>query len=150
MQKILILLNLVVAIAGAGLVFYSHNMIKPAPTDQAAEAEALKKTALEGAHLTPVPIKKFVVNLHSRSSRLRYLDLEMNVLTFHNDQKELVKAREYVFKDVVIQIAAQLDPEELESVTGKMLLENRIKKQVNAKLGQPVVKQIFFSGFVVQ
>ncbi len=150
MQKILILLNLVVALGGAGLVFYSHNMIKPAPTDQAAEAEALKKTALEEAHLTPVPIKKFVVNLHSRSSRLRYLDLEMNVLTFHNDQKELVKGREYVFKDVVIEIASQLDPEELESVTGKMLLENRIKKQVNAKLGQPVVKQIFFSGFVVQ
>ena len=150
MQKILILINLVVALGGLGAVFYAHNMIKPEPTNQVAEAEALKKSALEEAHLTPVPIKKFVVNLHSRASRLRYLDLEMNVLTFHNDQKELIKGKEYIFKDVVIQIASQLEPDELESVTGKMLLENRIKKAVNAKLGQPVVKQIFFSGFVVQ
>lgn len=155
MQKILILLNLVVAIAAAGGVFYAHNMIKPVPTNQVEEAEALKKNALEGVHLTPVPIKKFVVNLHSKSSRLRYLDLEMNILSFHNDQKELIKGHEYIFKDVVIEIASQLNPEELESVTGKLLLENRIKKQVNAKfkaLGepQPVVKQIYFSGFVVQ
>jgi flagellar FliL protein len=155
MQKILIIINLVVALGGAGAVFYAHNMIKAAPTDQAAEADAMKKTALEETHLTPVPIKKFAVNLHSRGTRLRYLDIEMNILPFHSDQKELIKAREYVFKDVVIEIASQLDPEDLDSVTGKILLENRVKKQVNAKFrtlgeGQPVVKQIYFSGFVVQ
>lgn len=149
-QKILIILNLVIVLAGAGLVFYSHNMIKPEPTDQVAEAENLKKEALESSQIQPVPIKKFVVNLHSRSTRLRYLDVEMNVLPFHEDQKELIKANEYIFKDVVIEIASHLEPDELDSVTGKILLENKIKKQVNAKLGQPVVKQIYFSGFVVQ
>lgn len=155
MQKILIILNLVIALAGAGLVFYSHNMIKPTPTDQAAETESMKNSAMEDANLKPVPIKKFVVNLHSRSSRLRYLDLEMNVQTFHADQVDLIKNYEYIFKDIVIGIGSQLEPEELDSVTGKILLETRIKKAVNAKfkeLGatQPVVKQIFFSGFVVQ
>jgi flagellar FliL protein len=149
-QKILLLVNLVVVLAGAGLVYYSHNMLKPLPTDQAAEAESLKKEALDQTQLQPVPIKKFVVNLHSRSTRLRYLDLEMNVLTFHEDQKEMIRASEHIFKDVVIEIAAQLEPDQLDSVTGKILLENKIKKQVNAKLGQPVVKQIYFSGFVVQ
>lgn len=149
-QKVLILLNLVIALAGAGLVYYSHNMLKPEPTDQVAEAEAMKNEAIATTQIQPVPIKKFVVNLHSRSSRLRYLDLEMNILTFHEDQKELVKTNEHIFKDVVIEIAAHLEPNELDTVTGKILLENRIKKQVNAKLGQPVVKQIFFSGFVVQ
>ena len=149
-QKVLILLNLVIALAGAGLVFYSHNMIKPEPTNQVAEAEAMKNNAIANVQLQPVPIKKFVVNLHSRSSRLRYLDLEMNILTFHEDQKEIIKANEHIFKDIVIEIASHLEPDELDTVTGKILLENKIKKQVNAKLGQPVVKQIFFSGFVVQ
>lgn len=155
MQKILILLNLVVAIAAAGVVFYSHNILKPAPTDQAAEADAMKTDAASKSQLQPVPIKKFVVNLHSKASRLRYLDLEMNVLTFAEDQKEIIKAHEYIFKDIVIEIAAHLGPEDLDTMTGKILLENKIKKQANAKLsalsgGQPVVKQIFFSGFVVQ
>lgn len=151
LQKILILANLVVVLAGAGLVFYSHNMIKPEPTNQAAETEKLKAEAIAQTQVQPVPIKKFIVNLHSRSSRLRFLDIEMNVLTFNDEQKEIVKAHEYIFKDVVIEIASYLEPDDLDSVTGKILLENKIKKKVNEKLGEiPVIKQIYFSTFVVQ
>ena len=150
-QKILIILNLVIVLAGAGLVYYSHNMLKPAPTDQAAETEALKNEAIATSQIQPVPIKKFVVNLHSGGSRLRYLDIEMNILPFQEEQKEIIKANEHIIKDVVIEIASHMEPNDLDSVTGKILLENRIKKQVNAKLGSsPVVKQIYFSGFVVQ
>jgi flagellar FliL protein len=150
LQKILILVNLVVVVAGAGLVYYAHNMIKPESTNVATEVENLKAGALAQASVTAVPMKKFVVNLFSRSTRLRYLDLEMNIVPFYENQKELIKANEHLFKDVVIEVAAQLEPDELDSLSGKILLENKIKKQVNAKLGQPVVKQIFFSGFVVQ
>jgi flagellar protein FliL len=149
-QKILIIANLVIVLGGLGVVFYAHNVIKPVPTDQAAEAAALKTGALEQSMLQPVPIKKFVVNLHSPGTRLRYLDLEMNVLTFRETQKEQVKTNEHIFKDVVIEIASHLGPDDLDTVTGKIILESKIKKQVNARLGQPVVKQIFFSGFVVQ
>jgi len=151
LQKILIILNLVVVLAGAGLVFYSHNIIKPEATNQAAETQKLKDEAVAQTQIQAVPIKKFVVNLHSRNTRLRYLDIEMNVLTFTEEQKEIVKASEYIFKDVVVEIASHLDPDDLDSVTGKILLENKIKKKVNEKLGEPpVIKQIYFSGFVVQ
>lgn len=151
LQKILLIANLVVVLAGAGLVYYSHNMIKPEPTNQAAEADALKENAKEQAQVQAVPMKKFVVNLHSRGTRLRYLDVEMNILPFHNDQKELIKASEYIIKDVLIEVASHLAPDDLDTLSGKILLENKIKKQVNAKLGEtPVIKQIYFSGFVVQ
>lgn len=151
LQKILIIVNLVVVLAAAGVVFYSHNMIKPEPTNQAAEVEALKKEAQGMTQIQPVGIKKFVVNLHSKSSRLRYLDIEMNVLPFREDQKDIIKANEHIFKDVVIEIAAQYSPEDLDSLTGKILLEKKIKDRVNARLGEvPVVKQIYFSGYVVQ
>jgi len=151
LQKILITVNLVVVLAAAGVVFYSHNMIKPEPTNQAAEEAALKKEAEGLTQIQPVAMKKFVVNLHSKSSRLRYLDIEMNVLPFREDQKETIKANEHIFKDVVIEIASQYSPEDLDSLTGKILLEKKIKDRVNARLGEtPVVKQIFFSGYVVQ
>ncbi len=151
LQKILIIVNLAVVLAGAGLVFYSHNVIKPEATNQAAETQKLKDDAIAQTQVQAVPIKKFVVNLHSRNTRLRYLDIEMNVLTFTEEQKEIVKASEYIFKDVVVEIASHLEPDELDSVTGKILLENKIKKRVNEKLGEPpVIKQIYFSGFVVQ
>jgi flagellar FliL protein len=149
------LVNIVVVALGLGVIVYSHTMLKPKPTDTAAEAEALRRQAIDQSQIAPVPIKKFVVNLHSRASRLRYLDLEMNVLPFHDDQRELIKTHEHLFKDVVIEITSRMEPDELDTVTGKILLETKIKKQVNAKLlelgaGQPVVKQIYFSGFVVQ
>jgi len=150
-QKILIIVNLVVALGAAGIVFYAHNIIKPPPTDQAAEAEALKTEAVASTQIKPVQIKKFAVNLHSRSSRLRYLDIEMNVLTFEEGQKAIIKANEHLFKDTAIEVASYLNPDELDSVTGKMLFENKVKKQVNAKLGEtPAVKHIYFSVFVVQ
>lgn len=150
MQKILILVNLVVVVLGAGLVYYSHFMIKPERTNQKAEEENLKNEASEKSRIEPVAIKKFVVNLHSGTSRLRYLDLEMNVLTFHADQRELVKSAEHIFKDVVIDVASKMEPGDLDSVTGKIAFESRVKKAVNERLGQPVVKQIYFSSFVVQ
>jgi flagellar FliL protein len=150
MQKILIIVNLAVVLMGAGLVYYSHFMLKPEPTDQVAEEDALKKDASEKSRLEPVAIKKFVVNLHSASTRLRYLDLEMNVLTFHADQKELVKTHEHIFKDIVIGVAAHMSPSDVDSMTGKITFESRVKKAVNEKLGQPIVKQIYFSSFVVQ
>ncbi len=150
MQKILIIVNLVVVLLGAGLVYYSHFMLKPEATNQAAEEEKLKKEASEKSKIEPVAIKKFVVNLHSGSSRLRYLDLEMNVLTFHADQKELIKNSEHLLKDVVIQVSSQMDASDLDSMTGKLTFESRVKKMVNERLGQPVIKQIYFSTFVVQ
>ena len=150
MLKILIYLNLAIALIGTGVVFYSHNLIKPAPTDQIAEKVKLKEGLGQNTGLTPVPIKKFTVNLDSDANRLRFLSLEMNVLPFYEDQKAIISKNEFMIKDVVIELATKLAPEEVETVTGKMLFESRIKKQVNAKLGQPVIKQIFFSGFVIQ
>jgi flagellar FliL protein len=149
-QKILILLNLLVAFAGVGIVYYSHNIIKPPPTDQNAEAENLQLMALEKTQVKPFALKKFVVNLHSKGTRLRYLDVEMNILPFHADQTELVKSHEHLIKDILIEISSHLVPEELDTLSGKILLENKIKKQVNSKLGQPVIKQIYFSGFIIQ
>lgn len=150
MMKILMLANLVFVLLAAGVVIYSHTMIKPAPTDQVLEKEKLQKDAIQGAQLQPVPIKRFVVNLHSRATRLRYLDLEMNVLTFSEEQKQIIRSNEHIFKDAVVEIASRLSPEDLDTVTGKILLENKIKTRVNQKFGQPVVRQIYFSGFVVQ
>jgi len=150
LNKSLIIANFIIVLLGTGVVFYSHFIIKPASTDQAAEEEALKNS-VAAKQVKPVPIKKFVVNLHSKSTRLRYLDIEMNVLPFEENQKNIITQNEHLFKDTVIEIVSHLVPDDLDTVTGRILLENKIKKQMNSKLGNsPVVKQIYFSSFVVQ
>jgi len=157
MQKILILTNLAIALLGVGIVFYAHNVIKPPATDQLAESEKLKEEALKKNQLHTIPMKKIVVNLESKGTRLRYLDVEMNVVTFNEDEKEIIKTYEYLLKDSIIDVASFLAPEDLDSITGKMIFEKRLKDKINQKIRQinteitaPVIKQIYFSGFVIQ
>ena len=149
-DKILLGLNGLVALAAAGLVFYAHNNIKPVPTDQKAEEASLVQTAFEESQMKAYDFKAMVVNIYSEGSRLRYLDVELGVLPFKESDKALIKEREYVFKNALVTIAAGMTPDELSSVTGKILLESRLKKATNEALGAPVVKKIFFAKFVVQ
>lgn len=150
MLKILILINLVVAIAGFGIVFYSHTMIRPAPTDLAVETSKMRESLQGQSNIAPVALPRITVNLSSGANRLRFINLEMNMVPFFEDQRKTISDNEFLIKNVVIEIASALTPEEVETVTGKMLFESRVKRQVNTKLGQPVIKQIFFSKFVIQ
>jgi flagellar protein FliL len=149
-DKVLLGLNGLVALAAAGLVVYSHTSVKPLPTDQAAEEKSLEAGALAESQISPINFKKIVVNIHSAGTRLRFLELEMGVLPFAESQKDAIKSVEYLFQNALIEIAATMTPEELGAVTGKILLESRVKKKVNESLGAPLIRQIYFSKFIVQ
>lgn len=96
-------------------------------------------------------MKSFTVNLYSQTNRLRFLEVEMNIVPFESSQLTALKDAETVIKDSLIQIAAEMEPDDVGSVTGKILLENRLKKAVNDRIGgQPLIKQILFSRFVIQ
>lgn len=150
LDKILLGINGVVAIGAAALVFYSHNSIKPLPTNQPAEEKALQDTAASDNQVSPVAFKKLVVNLHAEGTRLRYLESEIALLPFSEAHKEGLKAAEYLLQDAMIDIAGKMTPDELSSMTGKILLEGRLKKRLNEKLGATIIKQIYFTKFVVQ
>lgn len=150
LDKILLGLNGLVALGAAGIVFYAHNNIKRPPTDQAAEEKTLQDEALLGAQTTPLMFKKMVVNIHSEGKRLRYLEVEMGVQPFKEADKESLKANEYRFQNALVEIANTMTPDDLSSVTGKILLEGRLKKRVNEALGVTLVKQIYFARFIVQ
>lgn len=150
MVKILLIANLVVMLGSAGLVFYSHKMIKRQPTDQDGELQAMLKEVTSTTQITPVKLKKLTINLYSMQTRLRYLDVELNILPFSENDKEMIKNKEDVIADTVIQIAGDMSPNELNSVSGKILLESRIREQVNQSLNKKLIKEIYFSRFVIQ
>ncbi|MBY0515765.1 MAG: flagellar basal body-associated FliL family protein [Bacteriovoracaceae bacterium] len=149
-DKILLGANGAVAILAAGLVFYAHNGIKRPPTDQKSEEASLIQTAELENQIKPFEIKKMIVNLYSEGSRLRYLDIDMGILPFKEGDLAVIKEREYLFKTKLIEIAGGMTPDDLTSITGKILLETRLKKATNEALGAPVVKKIYFAKFVVQ
>ncbi|MFY7993533.1 MAG: hypothetical protein ACOVP4_09600, partial [Bacteriovoracaceae bacterium] len=83
-DKILIALNAAVILAAAGLVAYSHTSIKREPTNQVQEAGKLIQEARDLTFIKPYSMKSFTVNLFSRTNKLRFLEVEMNIVPFES------------------------------------------------------------------
>lgn len=150
LDKAILGINGIGVILATALVVYSHSMIKKLPTDEAGEFSGMVKTSLEEFQKPTVEFKEQVINLYSREARLRYVNLIMNIETFDQSQMGIIEVRKPIIVDALIDISSNMSPNELNSVTGKLLLESRLKKAVNSKLNQPAVKKVYFSKFIVQ
>jgi len=81
---------------------------------------------------------------------MRWLEVEMHLVLFEAADLELMKANLPVVQDRIIDITSKMGPDELNSLSGKILLEDRLKREINKAMKQPVVKNIFFASFIVQ
>ncbi len=142
--------NGLVALLSVGLVAYSHLMIKPEPISDREEFQKLKRTAAESVQVRAVTFKKLTVNLYSRKTRLRYLDVEMNLLPFKESYREIFITHQPMISDIVIDVAGNMSPEELNSLAGRMVFESRIKEAVKTVFGASLIQDIFFTKFVIQ
>jgi flagellar protein FliL len=150
LDKILLGLNGIVVALAAALIVYSHTMIKPQAVNQNAEYTNLVRFATVENQKAPVVFKNTVVNLYSRESRLRFLDVEINVEVYQDGMQTQVQNIKPILFDTLIDIAGNTKPEDLNSVTGKILLESRLKTKVNELINKKLIKQIYFSKFIIQ
>ena len=149
-DKIILGVNGLVVAAALGLVYYSHNMIVPTPTDKKTQFTNLVSNGISDLKRSPVVFKEIVVNLYSRQRRLRFLNLTMNIEVYEDEHKDLIKNYKPFINDRLIDITGNMKPEEVNSVTGKILLESRLKEKINAAIGKKAIKKIYFSKFIVQ
>lgn len=141
-------------LAVIGLFYYTEKMYKRPPIDESLERQAFLK---EGNPKTlPVffKIDKMTVSLVPKDltgiQRMRYAELEIHLVLFKSEEAGIIKTYLSVVQDKIITVASKMGADELNSLTGKILLEDRLKKEINKSLGQPVVKSIFFSRYIVQ
>jgi flagellar basal body-associated protein FliL len=149
-SKIIIIVNLVGVFAGVGLFGYAMFGIKPAPLDPDQALTNLLENEAQATRITPVKIKKQTINIYSPSSRLRFLDIEMDILVFAEAYKAKITKNESIILDALVDIGGNMEASELSSVSGKMLLEARLRQAINQQLGEKIIKEIFFSHYVVQ
>lgn len=150
LDKIIFGINGLIVLAATGLVIYSHSILKPMPTDESKEFSGLVENSMLEFQKPQVQFPEMVINLYSREARLRFLNLKMTVETFEESQNSMVENAKPMIQDVLIDIASNMKPDELNSVTGRILLETRVKKKANSRLSKPAVKKIYFSKFIVQ
>lgn len=150
LDKILIGLNLATLLGGLGIFIYTTKIYKKPLPEDSIEFTGLQDEARKNTEVEPFKIEKLTINLYSQQSRLRFLDLEIFLLPFNNDFKKTLEKFKSVIIDMVIETCSDMSPEDLNSISGKILLESRIKKRINTYLGEQIVREIFFYSFVVQ
>ncbi len=149
-DTVILALMLIVSLSTAGLFIYTEKVYKrPLPSDQ-IEKERLLNDSSQYNALTITKLDKLIINLDSPTKRLRFLEVEVNFVTFKESGAKLITDNNAIVNDTIIRLAAEIGPEELNTISGKIIFENRIKRALNDFYRKPVIKEIFFSLFVVQ
>lgn len=153
-DTILVALTLLTTLGVLGLFYFTEKMYKKPPIDEVKEKEALMKQTDEKATPELFKLETMVFSLIPKDSqkvqRMRYLEIEVHLVLFEAEDKEMLKNNLPVVQDRIMEISSKMGPEELSTLSGKILLENRIKTEINQKLNKPVVKTIYFSRYIVQ
>ncbi len=150
LDKIILGLNGLIVTGAAALIIFAHTSIKKPNTERSKEFGNMIENSMFELQKPPVVMEEIVVNLYSRESRLRFLNTQMNLILFEEKDRETVLALKPHIFDALIDIAGNMKPKEVNSVTGRILLETRVKTRINSLVKRPIIKKILFSKFIVQ
>jgi flagellar FliL protein len=154
LNKILAIVCFVATISAAGIFLYSTLIYeKPLPNEK-DEKEALFYFAKKEVEVETYKMKNLKINLvHSRNSssrRLRFISVEPHLLPFKKEHKPVYEENIALITDTIIAITSAMSPNELNTISGKILLKSRIKKKINSKFSKPIIKEIYFPNYIVK
>ncbi len=153
-QKILVAVCLVFSLASTGIFVYTQVIFKKPVPDDAKEFEKMKadeKKPMAEA-VEPYRMKRMTVNIEQENGKdkMRFLNMELLMIPFKNDGAKVLEDNQAIVNDTIITISSKMDPNELNTISGKILLENRLRKTINERLNEEVVREILFQHFVIQ
>jgi len=144
-------LNLAVIGGGAYLV-YSSTMAWESPkiTEEALSAEM--SSTSEDARYAPYifTMDKFTVNLDGEPKRSIRLEISLQMLGKEGYEEIMSPDSRAIARDKIVRVLNDKNFNDLESIQGKLFLKDTIAMEVNSILKEGVVKDVFFSDFVVQ
>lgn len=148
----LIVLALTTAVTAAvlGVFVYTEMLFEKPPTEEKVEKEKLLLFAKKKVNNDNFKVDKVIINLTTEGSRLRFLEIEMFLVPFKVKYNDVFEQSKAYIVDAIIDVASNMMPEELNSVAGKIILQDRIRRRLNQYYEKDLVKEIFFSRFVVQ
>ncbi len=151
-DKILLGLNILI-IAGVGYVFYAQSKMEPY-TDTNAELNEFNQTAIAETKSPPYALPKMTINLLSPKTRLHYLDTEVHLVLMKENYRSDIDDKKHGYKhqiiSIIIETASALTPDQISTVSGKILLAERIKNNINIRVGKKIIQKVLFTRFVIQ
>ena len=142
-------INILGSGAGVGLVYYATLGIQQKTISEEEELKKLIQSEemeeLEIAFL--YTFDEFRVNLAEQN---RAIQVEISVEMLEEEGFMEIIDKKGLARDVVIESLSQKTYMDLASIHGKLLLKDEIISGINARLETGVVKNIFFSRFIIQ
>ncbi len=149
-DKIVIIINALGLFFALGVNVYTTFIAKrELPTDL-VEFMKLKEAMNSTTLVAPYKLEKILTNLYSERNKLKFIDMELHLVPFKQADEELFKKKTPEIYDSIIDVAMRMKKEEINTLSGKIIFEERVKKKINRFYGRAVVKNILFSKFVVQ
>ena len=148
-------LSILASLTAVGMFAYTWMDYQSSLLDE-KENKRLLMAESRNRLLLPLPssslftIKKLIINLPSRTTRLRFLNLTAHLVPHKEHAMEALERQQAPIKDLIIRVASTIEPDELNSISGRIILENRLKKGINALIGREAIREIYFSNFVIQ
>lgn len=118
--------------------------------DKEGVSESKSKNKTEQNKIT-VPLESFIVNLLGKS-RLgnRYLKVVMQLEITSEKDKDLINKHKPQLRDAILMFLSNQTFDDVKTVEGKLQLKQSLLSRINNILGQAIVKQVYFTEFVVQ
>lgn len=163
---IIVVLVLILVIGGVIFALMSGNHEAEAGSEGSVQKEASahdEKAPAEGEHAASggshgevstevgimFPLDLFTVNLLSESGR-RYLKIEMNLELEGEELALELETKKPVLRDVIIRILSGKSLEEVSTIKGKETLKEEILTDLNQRVKDGKIKNVYFTDFVVQ
>lgn len=150
LQIVFAVINLTVMGGGAYMVYASTmGWESPVITEESAQREL---ASTEETELAPMvyTMDKFTVNLTGEPKRTIRLEVNLQMLGKDGFEEVMEPENRAKARDKIVRILNDEGFSDLESIQGKLFLKDKIAMEVNGILHKGVVKDVFFSDFVVQ
>lgn len=150
LDKIIYGINIIGLVLGSGVVFYKDFIFEKPYPDEFLEYQKMVETLKSDTKEKSFKFDKIILNLKSSETRLRFVSFNLEVVVFKDSELKMIENNKPIINDSIIEIVNHMTPEEINSVTGKILFENKIKRSINEIAKRPIVKKIYFTTFIVQ
>ncbi len=154
-QKILtalfVLMNLSVTGFGTYLV-YASTMGWTAPTLTEKSIQIDPSFMFKENNAVPYvyTLDKFTVNLIGDPKRTVRLEVNLHMLGRDAFEEVMLTDNRARVRDRIVRLLNEKNFSEIESIQGKLFLKDKIAMEVNTILNKGVVKDVYFTDFVVQ
>lgn len=146
--------SLLTTVAVIGLFYYTEKMYVKPPIDEEKEKAELFAQKAEKGLPTIYKVDKMTVSLSNKedrpNQRMHWLEVEVNLELFKDSDQGLIKAYLPAIQDRIIETTSKMGPDEINTLSGKVILEERLKNEFNRVLKKKAVMRIYFSKFIVQ